>query len=642
MNTTSKLYYVLVCFVVSYGFAQQDEQPLEALDEVVVTDSKFELKRENSGKVIAKITQKELANLPGKSIADIVNSISGIEINGSRSNAGQNLSYFVRGGRNRQVLILIDGIAVTDPSQIANDYDLRLLSADQVESIEILKGAASTLYGTGAAAAVINIKMKEASKHAIQGNFKSIIGSNQSINDDNYAIENFVNSFSINGTISKLSYLASLGQQFTNGLSAVSSGSEADAFKSLNGYLKLGYKFSDAIKFKAYASFDAYDADFDNFDFTDADHVSETDQFRLGISTDFNYHDGGISLNAAYNNIKRDIQSSFPSKFNSESIVVDAFNRYKFNDEFYTVIGLNILDNNMESYTIPFGEADFAQAINPELASFSIIDPYLNMVYISDLGLTVNAGLRLNNHSNYGSHLVYNLNPSFKENTAFGYIKGIASYSTSFITPSLFQLYEPSYGNAELQPEENVTIELGAELGFAKQSRVSAVFFNRKETNFIDFEIVDPDNFIFQYNNTDESFTASGIEIETAITITNKLKGTINGTYTKVEDHLNLRIPKFKANAKLDYQYSNKTFLSLAYQYNADREDAYFNNNTFETVNVTLPSYGLLDFYINQKVVKDKLAVFANMSNIFNEEYQELYGFTTKGRNVNFGINLNF
>ena len=116
------------------------------------------------------------------------------EINGAKSNAGQNLSYFIRGGRNRQVLILIDGIAVTDPSQIANDYDLRLLNADQVESIEILKGAASTLYGSGAASAVINVKLKEAKQNKLSTSFTSVLGTNMSSSDDNYAIEDFRNS----------------------------------------------------------------------------------------------------------------------------------------------------------------------------------------------------------------------------------------------------------------------------------------------------------------------------------------------------------------------------------------------------------------------------------------------------------------
>ena len=181
MNKT-KVFGILYFGMSMFGFAQQqqDSTKVQHLDEVVITDSKFKLKRENSGKVITKITQAELQHLQGKSIAEVINTTAGIEINGTKSNAGQNLNYYIRGGRNRQVLVLIDGVALTDASQIANDYDLRLLNADQVESIEVLKGDSSTLYGSGAATAVINIKLKEASKKAIAASFRSVLGSNQS------------------------------------------------------------------------------------------------------------------------------------------------------------------------------------------------------------------------------------------------------------------------------------------------------------------------------------------------------------------------------------------------------------------------------------------------------------------------------
>ena len=106
--------------VLSIGSAQieQDSIKVEQLDEVVVSDSRFTLKRENSGKVITKITSQELEKLQGQSIAEIIGRTVGVEVNGVRSNAGQNLSYFIRGGRNRQVLIMIDGVQLTDPSQL--------------------------------------------------------------------------------------------------------------------------------------------------------------------------------------------------------------------------------------------------------------------------------------------------------------------------------------------------------------------------------------------------------------------------------------------------------------------------------------------------------------------------------------------
>ena len=56
---------------------------------------------------------------------------------------------------------------------------------------------------------------------------------------------------------------------------------------------------------------------------------------------------------------------------------------------------------------------------------------------------------------------------------------------------------------------------------------------------------------------------------------------------------------------------------------------------------IILESYGLLDFYISQNLIKNKLKFFANVTNIFNENYEELYNFTTKGRNFNIGFSLN-
>ncbi|MEN8886223.1 MAG: TonB-dependent receptor plug domain-containing protein [Winogradskyella sp.] len=642
MNKT-KLFCSILCIgTLSIGAAQSqtDSTKVEKLEEVVITDSRFALKRENSGKVITKITSADLEKLQGQSVAEIIGRTAGIEINGVRSNAGQNLSYFVRGGRNRQVLILIDGVQVTDPSQISNDYDLRLLNSDQVESIEILKGASSTLYGTGAATAVINIRLKEASKKAFNLNLRSTIGTNQSSDENNYAIEDTRNSVAVNGSLGKFNYLASFGQQYTNGLSAVEGGTESDAFNSYNGSLKLGYKFNNTFSLNTYASIDNYKADFDDsFGLMDADNVSISKQYRIGVSPEFKYNKGSITINAAYNNVEREIESSFPSMFNAQSSIVDAFNRYNFSDKFYTVLGVNFQDNKMESFSIPFGETNFSQAINPENAQFSIVDPYANVVYVSDFGLNINAGLRLNNHSEYGSHLVYSLNPSYKVDLDFGYVKGLASYSTAFITPSLFQLFEPSFGNPELEPEENQTIEVGAEVSLKDKATFSLVYFNRNEDNFISF--VDTGGFVFQYQNTDQSFTASGLEFVAQAKIIKNLDLNVNATYTSLDEDLSLRIPEIMINTRLDYSVSSSTQMSLSYQYNDAREDSVFNNVTFQNDAVTLDAFGLLDFNISHKILNSKMTVFANVTNIFNEDFQELFGFATRGRGVNLGFNLN-
>lgn len=147
MNKNSRVLGLLCLSTSIIGFAQQqtDSTKVEQLDEVVITDSRFALKRENSGKTVIKINKREIERNQGKTVSELINTKSGIEINGSRSNAGQSLGVYVRGGRNRQVLVLIDGVQTGDPSQINGEYDFRLLNLEQIESIEIIKGGGEYL-----------------------------------------------------------------------------------------------------------------------------------------------------------------------------------------------------------------------------------------------------------------------------------------------------------------------------------------------------------------------------------------------------------------------------------------------------------------------------------------------------------------
>jgi vitamin B12 transporter len=169
-------------------YAQEQENQLK---EVVISDSKFALAKEKSGKVIVKITAEELSKQPGQSIASILSTVVGVEINGNQSSGGKNLGSYIRGGRNHQTLIIIDGIPVTDASGVNLEYDLRYLTAEQVESIEVMKGASSTLYGSGAATGVINITLKKASKKELSGNSFFSLGTQTTADKVNYRPQDF-------------------------------------------------------------------------------------------------------------------------------------------------------------------------------------------------------------------------------------------------------------------------------------------------------------------------------------------------------------------------------------------------------------------------------------------------------------------
>jgi vitamin B12 transporter len=621
MKKTNVLGFLLLGFT-WFGFAQEQANlnQIEQLDEVVISDSRFKLKREHSGKTVIKITKQELENNQGRTVAELINTKSGIEINGSRSVEGQNLGSFVRGGNNRQVLVLIDGVQVNDPSLVSNDFDLRLLDVNTIESIEIVKGAASTLYGNAAATAVINITTKTSSKDKISGSFLTVVGTNQSQDDLNYNGANFTNNISINGTLNKFSYLASFGNRYVDGLSAAKSETpEKDPFSRYNTNLKLGYAFSDRFELRAFASYDKFKTDIDGFPppfytLTDTEDTYTSQQKRVSLSPKLSYKNGSIQINAAFSKINRETISDFSTVNEAKSLVVDAFNKYVFNESIYTIVGLNY-----GNYSSLFVEDE----------SFTNTDPYVNMVYVSNTGLNLNIGGRLNNHSEYGSHFVYSLNPSFNYPIDTGYAKVFGSYATSFIAPNLSQLFGFFGANPDLQPEENITIEGGLEYNTKNGFRVNGVYFNRKEKQTIIYTTA--------YENASTDATVHGLEVEVELDLIKDLIISTNYTFTEVKDGVRLRIPKHKANAGLGYKFSEKSYGSLNYQFVGKRTDLNFSTYA----NEELDSYSLVDLYYSHKLIHNKLKLFATVTNLLNEDYFEILGYTTKGRNVSLGMNLN-
>lgn len=616
-------------------FAQKKEVVLPVsneLDEVVVSDSKFVLAKEKSGKVIVKITADDLKKRPGQSVASVLNTVAGIEINGSQSNAGKNLGYYVRGGRNRQTLILIDGIPVTDASNINLEYDLRLIPVEQVESIEIMKGAASTLYGSGAATGVINITLKKAEKKAIAGNAYVSLGTQTDAKSKDYSVQDFNQGFSFNGKAEKFNYFASLNSVETTGISEARPASDADTFEDdsfsrINGLIKLGFTPTKKLSFDFFVNYDRLKNDFDADSFTDdVNNYGKSEQYRVGFSPKYKYDKGELVVNAAASLMNRESFSySSLTEYKSRNVSVDAFNKYQIVSDLFIVTGAQFQFFDMSTTSM------YTQ-LSDELAKFNLIDPYVTAVYNSDFGLNINTGARLNVHSKYGSNFVYNINPSF----SFSEIplKLITSYSTAYITPSLYQLYS-SYGNLDLTPEKNSTLEAGFEVALLdKKINFNAVAFYRQEDNSI--------GFTSKYYNIEGKNNARGVETMLSYTLTDKLRLNGNYTFTQVEEALSIRIPKHKGNAAVDFQATARTFFNVSYQYVDQRSDSFYDPITFTPSQVTLKSYQLLNATARYELVKNRMTIFATATNILNEDFYEVVGYTTRGRNFKLGLNFNF
>lgn len=619
----------------------QEQDSTKTIQEVVISDTKFAQSKEKSGKIIEKITAKDLENRKGQSLANVLSQVAGVEVNGNNSGTGKNLEYYIRGGRSRQVLIVIDGVPVTDASGIGLQYDLRLLPVDQIESIEIMKGAASTLYGSGAATGVINVTLKKSAKKDIEGTAYINVGTQNIANQTKTSAQDFNQGFSVNGTKGKVSYLTALNSTETKGISEASGiDFETDYLSRVNALQKLGVKFNSKLSLDAFVNYDRLKSSFDGGNFEDEiANISLSEQFRVGFSPKYKYANGELNLVTGFTNLERyyDTYSSWTSTVNnsyykSRSFNADLFNKYNFSKQLFLILGTQFQFMDMEEETV-------YENISNKQANFNVIDPYATVVYNSSFGLNVNAGARLNIHDIYGNHTTFNVNPSY--NFEKLPLKLISSYSTAYITPSLYQLYSP-YGNLNLKPEENTTIEAGFETTLLdKKITLNTVGFYREELNRYEF-FTDMTTFESKYVNNYNLVIAKGVETSLVYKPFSYLAINGNYTFTQVAEAQSRLIPKHKANVSVAVDVTKRVHWNAQYQYVEARNDAFFDMNTFTTVNTVLATYQLVNSNISFDVLPNKLSIFGAVTNILDEEFVENIGYSTRGRNFKLGLNLKF
>jgi vitamin B12 transporter len=624
-----RTFFIFVCCSIPVVGWAQDSLKTTTLNEVVVTGTKYELSVLRTGKTITKITAADLERNAGKTLGDILNEVPGIQVDGNFSTPGANLSYFVRGARNRNTLVLIDGVPLNDPSGINAEYDLRYIPLTQIESIEVLKGGLSTLYGTGASAGVISIKLKTPES----GKVKTDID----LNAGSYST--FGQNINVSGTKGKLSFLASGSNQTSKGFSSAEDKDETvdfddDGFSRQNVLLKLNHKSSENFSMGGQVAYEQFKADYDAYEFTDADNEQLYHQTRLGLTPTYFYDKGEIAAKLFYNTNYREFKDGFPNVNHGRNVQAEVTQRHIISESIQLLSGVN------------FQRFAFEQEENISFDSshFASFDPYTSFLLSHRSGLTIHAGVRLNTHSIYGSKFVYNLNPSYTINansTTGVRLKIFTSVSTAYITPSLYQLYSV-YGNKKLTPEESFNIEGGAALFLSDRFNLSAVYFRRNETDLIDFVPFFDESGNYagaRYENLPKECTIDGLEFSAGYTASQKVNLSATFTSLDLEDNSSsYRIPAKKFGVTVDTKPVEALTVSVKYNFTGERRT--FDFNAFEEI--VLTDYQLVDLFASYALMDKRLTLYGAINNLLDEKFIGVFGYTTRGRNFNGGVRYRF
>ena len=359
------------------------------------------------------------------------------------------------------------------------------------------------------------------------------------------------------------------------------------------------------------------DSDYDeSFGLEDAPYNFISEQKGLFLNSRWALEKGEIRFNAGYNDFESENVSAFPGTFEGQNLTFDLFAKNQFSSKITSIIGLNL---NLE------------KALLTEKESFTVFDPYATFQVDISQKMRLNAGVRLNTHSEYGSHWVYSFNPVYHMLKEHIPVKIFGSYSSSYITPTLNQLYGDFGANLTLEPETNTTFELGIETGINGKFRVSLLYFDREEENFVFF-----DNDLFQFQNSEKLVQVNGLEFEGLWYPFTRLDIETNYTFTQRTGDNAIRLPRHKGMLQCGYRFGRASRLTLQYAYTGKRTDTDFNIFT----DMELDPFSILNMSYSHELITGKLRLFAHLDNMFNTEFEEVIGFNTLGRNVRIGLHL--
>lgn len=629
------------------------------LDPVTVTANRTEQKLSQTGKVVTVLPDSVLQRFATQTVAELLTRQSGLMIVGAQGTLGTNQDVYLRGAGSANTLILLDGQPVYDPSGAAPTFDLNLITVGECERIEILKGAQSTIYGSDAVAGVINIFTRSGSSG------KKPLGATLTANYGSY--NTFRGTLGIHGSTDRVYYNAQFTRQQSTGFSTAYDAENTGKFDK-DGYdqnavlANVGVHLTSALTLKFRLLHSNYTTDLDAGAFADDKNFTFRNKFTLfGTGLTYRYNKGLLTVNYSLSDSRRtyldDSTQVEPGttasysfqKYGGLAHYAEIYNTLKISNFIDLLTGADYRFSNTDQTYRSITQYGLYEAppIGADTARTGQLSFYASGFLRTKFGLFAELGGRYNRNSLYGNTFTYSFNPSYLVKDR---LKLFVNLSSGFRAPSLYQLFS-AYGNKALQPEKSHSAEVGVQLFSAnKQSYIRALYFDRTIRNVIFFQSLSVPPYTSQYINFDKQHDW-GWELEGQATWR---KWSLTGNLTLLDGQVTtqnagrdttynnlFRRPKTLLNVTVGYQVLPNLFVSASWRSVGDRVDRFFNDETFGTENVTLAAYSTVDLYADYQISR-RFRVYADVRNLTDQTYYDVYGYTTRRRNATVGLRVNF
>lgn len=617
----------------------QEPADTTVLAPVVVTATRIPTRRSALNATVTVLRGEELRAQGTRMVTDALRDVAGMHVVQGGS-YGSLTSVFVRGGQSDYVKVLVDGAPLNEPGGAINLADL---TTDNVERIEIVRGPTSVVYGSDAVSGVIQVFTRRG-RGPLRAEASLRGGSFGSLEAD----------LAVDGGNDVLSYSLGASRSATDGIHPFNS-----SYDNLvvSGALRVMPDVRTDVDLALRYGDSEYHVP---TDFTGALADSNAFQHRDGIAASLDAGrflsdnvEGRILLSVTENDGGFDDQPDGPADtmgfFGSTSLQsvsrrgVDArVNWYATASEVVT-LGAEYERERGTSVSESFSEygtsADSAEAGRKNFGLYG----QLQAAPLGGLAFTL--GARLDENNQFGTFFTY------RAGATYGWRFGTrvrASLGTAFKEPTFYENFADSpfaKGNPQLDPERALSWELGVEQEiWSARVVLGATYFHQQFRDLIQYAAVPPAPDAPNYFNL-AAADAAGVEV---VVRTEPLQGlTVGASYTYlhtevidagadegpgagfVEGERLLRRPTHALSTDASYRVRDRGFASLRLNYVSEREDRDF--ATFPATPVTLPWYVTLDLAAEATVWRG-LAATLRVENLFDEQYQEVFGFAAPGR----------
>jgi vitamin B12 transporter len=615
------------------------------LNDVVITATRTASNTVELANSISVIDSAEIVNKNSLNTYDAIKNEYGISFTQQGGKASVS-NIYIRGGSPSQSLVIIDGVEVNMPNDPSNFYNFFSLPLDNTSRVEILRGPQSTLYGSDALTGVINIiTLKGEGKPVFNFGFEG--GSYNSY-------KGMITSL---GAVEKFNYSVALSRTKSDGYSSASDqygNTEKDGFQLDNFNTILGYDFSKSFSADIVLRYDKASTDLDQSlgpptSWDDYTYIFDQEEFFIRAQGNLSLMDSkwnqkfGIS---SFRNIRNySYDTSAASIYYSRSNYDGKKYKADWQNDFYFYKN-NLITAGVE-FELEETSSEYYQKTNLSPPDYASIFPeksantfgiYLQDQIKLDESFFGTIGVRYDYQNQFGSAFTYRIAPAYIFWETGTKLK--ATFGTGFKAPSLFYLYDPVYGNSELNPELSFGWDTGFEQFFwTSKFSIGANYFHNNFTNMFGFDSN------FKTININEAQT-NGIEVFAKADLADGLIVKANYTYLNARDKSEntpdynqklVRRPDNKAGVYVSYSVNNDANVNIDVMYVGKRDELDF--STYPASRMVMPEYFLINLaaYYN---LFSFLRLQGRIENLLDKQYEEIYGYGTAGFSFYGGINL--